>query len=157
MSQVLHFRVKSIECCTCIWLSGGSSRVFPTSTSPAAQHGPSGRARARGAIIYYILRPDRNIRWIYFTEYTHNILYSQARQECMLNILPRVRRLVTFAYMASGWRNQLILMPVSGEEPPWFYLGWLTFLSNVVTLAQHRYVVLKYVALTPHPATCLIM
>jgi hypothetical protein len=33
---------------------------------------------------------------------------------------------------------------------------WITFLSNVVTLALHRYVVIKYVALTPHPATCLI-
>ena len=36
----------------CLYLTqfGVSSRIFPTSTSPAAQHGPSGRARARGAI-----------------------------------------------------------------------------------------------------------
>jgi len=35
----------------CLYLTqfGVSSRIFPTSTSPAAQHGPSGRARARGA------------------------------------------------------------------------------------------------------------
>ena len=37
----------------CLYLTqlGVSSRIFPTSTSPAAQHGPSGRARARGAKI----------------------------------------------------------------------------------------------------------
>ena len=32
----------------------------------------------------------------------------------------------------------------------------VTFLSSVVTLAPYSYVVLKYVALTPHPATCPI-
>ena len=61
----------------CLYLTqlGVSSRIFPTSTSPAAQHGPSGRARARGAMTTM----DDEGNWAISSEVRN--CYAAARKE----------------------------------------------------------------------------